>query len=264
MKAIKLVLIGTVLLLLVSCGGGEGASVNMVATYVAQTAAAGQAAPTEPPTNTPLPSDTPLPTDTPTEAATNTPEPTATVQIVTVSQLDSFLQSHGYTRSPFKGIGQYTDLRPGKTGYSYSSDNWMETIKVYDDGYVRIEVFNNEDSRAERMERKLKMLDELFPEAFMAELRAANEAYLATVGASVSGTANQIWPPPPQDFWKSLEGQYNVSSSTIGGYEVTFSLWFWQVKCPQGYICWFPSFGNQVFRGDTSFVFYDIALQIAP
>ena len=55
-----------------------------------------------------------------------------------------------------------------------------------------------------------------------------------------------------------------MSETTIGGYDVTFALWFWQIACPQGYICWFPSFGDTIFLGQSSFVFYDIELQIAP
>ena len=227
-------------------------------------------------TLTPVPTDTPIPTDTPTETPTptetltptetptETPEPTNTPQPVTVAQLDKVLRDFGYTRQPFKGIGTYTDLRPGQTGYSYSGDNWLEPVIVYEDGYVRFEVLNDLDSRASRMELKLEMLDELFPEEFMAELRQAHEAYLETVGRAVTGTATQLWPPPAQDRWKSLEGQYNVSNTTIGSYEVTFSLWFWQIECPQGHICWFPAFGNQIFLGQSSFVFYNIELWLAP
>lgn len=221
------------------------------------------------PTNTPVPPTDvppppPPPADTPVPEPTDPPPPTEPPPMVTVVQLDRLLRDNGYKRDTFKGIGNYTDLRPGELGFVYTGDNWMEPIKVYEDGYVRIEVFNDLDSRGERMERKLKMLDEIFPEDFMAELREAHEAYIATAGRSVSGTANEIWPPPAKDFWSSLEGQYNVESKTIGGYEVTFALWFWQIKCPDGYICWFPSFGDQVFLGESSFVFYNIEIQLAP
>ena len=245
---------------------------------IAETSTSDPIPPSPVPTDTltPVPTDTPIPTDTPTETPaptetlaptatpTETPEPTNTPQPVTVGQLVEILRDYGYTRQPFKGIGQYTDLRPGQTGYVYSGDNWLEPIKVYEDGYVRFEVLNNLDTRASRMELKLEMLDQLFPEEFMAELRQAQGAYLETVGRSVSGTAAQVWLPPAQDPWSSLEGQYNVSNTTIGAYEVTFSLWFWQIECPEGYICWFPSFGDQVFLGQSSFVFYNIELQIAP
>lgn len=222
------------------------------------------------PTQTPLPTDTPVPTNTPTETPTptdmptETPTPTSTPQPVTVSQLDGLLREYGYVRETFKGIGNYTNLRPGETGYVYIGDNWLEPVKLYEDGYVRFEVLNDVDSRADRMELKLEMLDEIFPEAFMAELRQAHTAYLETVGRSVSGAANQVWSPPPQDDWNSLEGQYNVSTTTIGAYDVTFSLWFWQIECPEGYICWFPAFGDQIFIGQSSFVFYNIELQIVP
>jgi hypothetical protein len=200
----------------------------------------------------------------PTETPTETPAPTETPQPVTVEQLEAVLREFGYTRQPFKGIGKYTDLRPGQTGYVYSGNNWLEPVKVYTDGYVRFEVLNDLTSRANAMEQKLEMLDELFSAEFMAELRQAHEAYLETAERSVSGTAAQLWPPPPKDFWSSVEGQYNVSNTTIGSYEVTFSLWFWQIECPEGYVCWFPSFGDMVFLGQSSFVFYNIELQIAP
>ncbi|HSQ16396.1 MAG TPA: hypothetical protein VLM83_01750 [Anaerolineales bacterium] len=216
------------------------------------------------PTETPVPTEVPTETPTPTEIPTETPTPTEIPQLVTVAQLEALLRDNGYTRQPFTGIGTYTDLRPGETGFSYTGDNWMEPVIVYEDGYVRFEVLNNLDTRASRMELKLEMLDELFPAEFMAELREAHEAYLETVGRGVTGTANELWPPPAQDFWSSTEGQYNVSNTTIGSYDVTFSLWFWQIECPTGYICWFPTFGNQVFLGQSSFVFYNIELWISP
>ncbi len=239
---------------------------------VADTATSEPVPPTPVPTDTltPVPTDTPVPTEAPTETPiptdtpTDTPVPTDTPQPVTIAQLQELLREHGYTRQPFKGIGSHTDLRPGQTGYVYTGDNWMEPVKVYEDGYVRFEVLNDLDSRANRMELKLEMLDELFPEAFMAELRQAHEDYLDTIGRSVSGQAEQLWPPPPQDFWRSLEGQYNVSNINIDSYEVTCSLWFWQIECPEGYVCWFPSFGNQVFLGQSSFVFYNLELWLAP
>lgn len=233
---------------------------------VTDTATSAPVPPTEPPlpTDTPVPTDTPAPTDTPTATPTEAPTPTSTPQPVTVAQLNVLLRDHGYTRESFKAIGNYTDLRPGQTGYVYSGERWLEPVIVYEDGYVRFQVLNDPGSRAERMELKLEMLDELFPEEFMAELRQAHEAYLKTVDRSVSGPANQVWSPPPQDDWRSLEGQYNVSKTTIGGYEVTFALWFWQIECPPDYICWFPAFGDQVFLGQSSFVWYNIELQLAP
>jgi len=222
--------------------------------------------PTNTLTPTPSPTATLTPTSTPTETPppTPTPSPTATLEPVTVAQLDAVLREYGYTRQPFKGIGTYTNLRPGETGYLYSGDNWIEPIIVYTDGYVRFEVLNDLDSRGGQMEKKLEMLDEIFPAEFMVELRQAHETYLETAPRSVSGDAAQVWPPPPKDFWSSLEGQYNVSNMTIGSYQVAFALWFWQIECPPGFICWFPAFGDLVFLGQSSFVFYNIEIYIAP
>lgn len=219
-----------------------------------------------PPSETPVPpTDTPLPpTDTPTPAPTDTPEATATPKRISVKEFEAMLQTAGYKREPFTGIGTYTDLRPGKEGYIYIKDNVYEPIKVYKDGYVRMEVLNDLSNRASHMENKFKTLDGLFPPEFMAELRKANDAYLETAGRSVSGDAAQSWPPAKQDRWKSFEGQYNVTNTTIGSTPVAFSLWFWQVACPAGYICWFSSFPGVAFTGQTSFVFYNVELNLAP
>jgi hypothetical protein len=176
------------------------------------------------------------------------------------------LRADGYSRDSFKGIGKYTDLRPGKTGYIYIKDNAFEPIKAYTDGYVRLEVLNDPDTRAGHMEQKLRLLDELFPAEFMAKLRRANDDYLQRLPHSpgIAGEANQLWAPPWSDPWDSLEGQYNVSDTTIGPYPVAFSLWFWQITCPEGYICWFPSFPSEIWMGQNSMVFYNIEFVIAP
>ena len=217
-------------------------------------------------TPSPIPTETPSPTPTiiPSSTPTETPSPTSTPELVTVAEFEAVLQDYGYSGSPFKGIGNYTDLRPGKTGYLYSADNVYEPIVVYTDGYVRLEVLNDPDTRASRMEEKLRMLDEIFPADFMAELRQANDAYLETAKRGVTGDPAQVWPRSASDFWSSLEAQFNVSNTTIGPYPVAFSLWFWQIECPEGYVCWFPTFAGEVFLGQTSFVFYNIEIYIAP
>lgn len=222
--------------------------------------------PSSTPTETLSPTPTLTPSSTPTETPSPTPppSPTSTSEPVTVADFEALLQNYGYSREPFKGIGNYTDLRPGKTGYVYSADNVYEPIVVYTDGYVRLEVLNDRSSRASHMEKKLEMLDEIFPAEFMAELRQANDTYLETAPKSVTGDPAQLWPPPKEDFWSSIEGQYNVSNTTIDSYPVAFSLWFWQIECPSGYICWFPTFAGQVFLGQSSFVFYNIEINIAP
>jgi hypothetical protein len=125
---------------------------------------------------------------------------------------------------------------------------------------------NDPKHRADDIEKKFKLLDTLFPADFMVGLRKANDAYLAklpnTVG--ISGDMYQSWGAPAKDFWKSIEAQYNYSGETIGSYPVAFSLWYWQITCPPGYICWIPSFPSEVFQGQNSITFYDIELTIAP
>lgn len=258
-------------LLAIACGGGTPAATEApdaaapAAPAATDTAAAPPTATAVPPTETPLPpTDTPEPTNTPEPTATHTPEPTATPSAITVAQFKKLLGDSGYVGQSFKGIGQYTVLRPGEIGNSYSFDNWLEPIIVYDDGYVRMMVLNDLDARETQMEKKLAMLDSLFPEDFMAALREAQTAFLASVGRAVSGPSANVWPPPAQDFWKSTEGQYNLSESTIGAHNVAFSLWFWQIECPEGYICWFPAFGDTIFVGQSSFTFYTIEIYLAP
>jgi hypothetical protein len=211
-------------------------------------------------TETPVPTDTPSPTVTPSPTLTSTPTPNP----VTIAQLRVALQIAGYSCHPFTGINDTTILRPGEDGYSCSKENVYETIKYYTDGYVRLEVLNDPDTRVERMELKFRLLDELFPADFMAALRQANAAYAETAPRSVSGDAVNLWPPPSNDWWNSIEGQYNVSSTTIGTSPVSFSLWFWQITCPDGYICWLTNFPGEVFIGQNSLVFYDIELNLAP
>jgi hypothetical protein len=277
-----------------SCSFQSSASPTPVVIVITATSRPFLARPTstEAPTNTPLPTptvipspiptDTPLPTPTviPSPIPTNTPLPTPTVvpsstptetplptqKPVTFAEFDRLLRDNGYSRDTFKAIGKYSDLRPGKTGYVYISSNVWAPIKAYTDGYVRLEVVNDPKHRAEDMEKKFKMLDDLFPADFMTELRKANDAYLESLPNSVgiSGELYKSWPAPAKDFWNSFEAQYNVSNETFGPYPVGFSLWYWQIECPPGYICWIPSFPSEVFRGQNSITFYDIEITIAP
>jgi len=228
--------------------------------------------PTETPLPTPTPTETALPTNTPTSTPTETPLPTKTdtpvptQKPVTFGEFDALLRDHGYTRRPFTGIGKYTNLRPGKTGYQYISSNVWEPVIAYTDGFVRMQVVNDPKHRADAMAKKFQMLDALFPADFMTEFRKANDDYLSklpdTVG--ISGDLYQSWPPPKNDFWKSTEAQYNYSSETIGAYPVAFSVWYWQITCPEGYICWIPSFPSEVFQGQNAIIFYNVELTIAP
>ena len=216
------------------------------------------------PSFTPTLTPSPSPTLTPSPAPTLTPSLTPTLEPVTVAEFESALLGDGYTRQAFKGIGNYTDLRPGIKGYIYTKDNVYEPIKVYADGYVRLEVLNDPSVRASRMERKLRLLDQIFPAEFMVELRKANDAYLKSALRSVYGDPAQLWSPSKNDFWRSIEGQYNVSNTTIVSYPVVFSLWFWQITCPEGYVCWLKSFPGEIFIGQNSLVFYDIEINISP
>ncbi len=232
------------------------------------------AVPSSTPTETPspTPTQTPIPTDTPTSTPTDTPLPTKTdtpvptEEPVTFDEFNALLRNNGYSRISFTGIGKYTNLRPGKEGYEYISTNVWAPIIAYTDGFVRLEVVNDPKHRADDMETKFKLMDTLFPKDFMTALRKANDEYISKLPNTpgISGDLYKSWPAPANDFWRSIEAQYNYSGQTIGAYSVGFSLWYWQITCPAGYICWIPSFPSEVFRGQNALTFYNIEFTLAP
>jgi hypothetical protein len=228
--------------------------VSVVLLFIAMACSFGgvAATPTPQPTQTPLPTDTVVPptaTPTSTPKPTNTPEPTEAPK-VTLKQFERALQDAGYT--PFR----FSD----GSGAIWTLDNVFENTYTSSDGQVRMTVLNSVKSRLSHMEVKFTIMDELFPSDFMAQLREANEAYAATVGAGVTGKATQTYGPNPGDFWKYQSAYYNVSEQTIGAYKIRFALFFQQWTCPPEYICTFPSFGNREFSGQASFVFYEVVV----
>jgi hypothetical protein len=194
-------------------------------------------------TNTATPTDTPMPT--------NTPTPTE-IPKVTLGQFEQALKDAGYTSREFSG---------GKV-LSWSLDSPFENTYTYSEGRVEMDVFNRLNSRLGQIEKKFAVMDGLFPPDFMAQLREANKAYAATVGAGVTGDPVNPYGPDPGDIMKFKYAYYNVSNQTIGSYKVRFALFFEQWTCPSGYICTFPSFGNHQFQGQASFVFYEVTLWI--
>ena len=253
-------------LVLVSTACGLGAS-SQTPIVVVVTATSQPVIATPIPANTPTKIPSPTQAPPPTLASTPTQVPSPTPVPVTVSQFEDALIKNGYNRQPYGGdSGNTADvtLRPGITGYMYTKENVYEPIIVYADGYVRLEVLDDKKAttRADHMELKLKVLDKIFPADFMTELRKANDAYNQAANWYVTGKPAQSW--QFTDFWKTQEGQYNVSNTTIGSTPVAFSLWFWQIDCPDGYFCWMNNFAGQEFEGQTSFIFYNIELNIAP
>lgn len=206
-------------------------------------------------TTTPQPNlASPMPTYT--FYPTTPPQPTQVP--ITVLDIEKALKNDGYTRAPFD------DPKYGK-GFGWTKDNPYEQVITWDDGYFRLEVLDvsSPTTRSKHMEEKFKVLDTLFPPEFMTELRQKNDAYNQSVGPSVSGDPAQLF--PSNDEWHDIWGQYNVSSTNIGSYPVTFALWFWQMTCPPQYTyCFMSDFPGQEFTGETSFVFYSIEFQISP
>jgi hypothetical protein len=209
--------------------------------------------PTPLPTNTspPLPTDTAIP-PTSTPKPTNTPRPTAMPK-VKIGQFEQALKRSGYSQFLF----------PDGSGSAWTLDNVFENTYTLKSGVVEMEVLNSLKSRLEHMEKKLTIMDGLFPADFMTQLREENGAFADTVGAGVTGKPVDSYGPNPGDFWQFQSAYYNVLKKTIGAYDVQFSLFFEQWTCPPEYICTFPSFGNQQFTGQASFVFYDLMLELA-
>jgi hypothetical protein len=204
------------------------------------------------PTDTPQPTKTPSPTIKPSP----TPVPFPTEGPIPIIEFERLLHDSGYKRFPF------TD-DDGQAGYHWIKDNAYEQITTWEDGTVRLEVLDDKSAavRSEHMDRKFRVLDLIFSDAFMTELRRKNEAYNRTVGPSVSGKPDTMYPPPPGDIWAPVLGEYNASDTKIGNVPVRFSLWWWQVSCPpRAQYCYFIDFPGVEFVGDASLVFYSIQI----
>ncbi|MBN1439612.1 MAG: hypothetical protein JW929_09405 [Anaerolineales bacterium] len=213
----------------------------------------------EPPTPTPQPTATAEPSATATAVPptstprpTNTPMPTAEPK-VTVGEFEEALEDAGYTAHPSPDGGSTT----------WVMDNWLELTVTSASGSVSMQVLNNVSTRLDHMEKKFAVMDGLFAADFMAEFRAANEAYAETVGAGVTGQPVEKYGPDPGDFLQFQYAYYNVSEQEIDAYWVRFSLLYMQFTCPEGYSCSIPYFGNIEFAGQASFTFYEVILFLA-
>lgn len=210
-------------------------------------------------TSTPLPTSTAAPTNTPTPTKVLPPTavPAPTQPPITLAAVESALTDAGYARGPFY------DER-GESSFAWTLDNPYEQFITWSNGTIRLEVLNQKSTRLDRMERKLKVLDQVFPVAFMTKLRQENDGYHASAGSSVSGKPDMLFPPLPDDPWNSIWGQYNTKTVAIGPYDVTFALWFFQITCPPQYsYCYMTNFPGQEFSGDSSFVFYTIEIPLS-
>lgn len=196
------------------------------------------------PTNTPLPTNTPQPTNTPIPP----PEP------ISITEIEDALRADGHRRNP--GITE-----EGLSAFTWVKENPYQNITTFEDGAIEIQVLHDkiQDVRDKAVERKFKVLDRVFPESFMSRLRNENLEYSNNVPTSVSGDPDQSF--PYGDDWNTVWAQYYAETVTIEGYTVTFSLWWWQSTCREGYICWYTDFPGLEFTGDSSFIFYTIYLE---
>lgn len=209
-----------------------------------------------PPSATEAATVTPPPTNTPRPTATHTPRPTPvpTWEPVAISELEAAFAEAGYRRFPFV-------TEDGTSGFTWVKDNAYEQVTTWEDGTIKLEILNDaaRSKRAERMDRKLVILDTVLPRGFMVELRRAHEEYNQSVGRSVTGEANQI--QPYNDEFQTVWAEYNATDIELGNYGVRISLWWWQSTCPGKYLyCYYGDFPGLEFTGDSSFVFYTILI----
>ncbi len=212
-----------------------------------------------PATATPIPTDTPPPpTNTPVPSATPTETPTSvpTLTPVSIAEIEAALGDHGYRRFP-------TTSADGLKGFTWIKGNAYEQIETWENGTVRLEVLHDRSAavRRDHVEEKLVVLEQVFPAEFMTALREEHERYNREVGPSISGDPAQLH--NYGDEWKTVLGEYNVDQVKIQGYDVRFSLWWWQSTCPPQYLyCYYEGFPGLEFTGDSSFVFH--SMEISP
>ena len=204
------------------------------------------------PTNTPVPTNTPIPSNTPRPIPTAAPtwEPAA------IADIEAALGKAGYRRFPFA-------TNDGVTGCNWIRDHPYERVTTWADGYVELRVLHDSSasSRAENLERHLAILDPVLPPGFMEELRQEHATYNRSVEPSVTGDPDQI--DAYGDEWQTVWGQYNLSESSIGGYYVWLSLWWFQSTCPSSAdFCYYEDFPGLEFTGDSSFVFHTVMIAL--
>ena len=112
------------------------------------------------------------------------------------------------------------------------------------------------------MEHKLDALDSVFPAGFMSELREKHSDYNQAVALSASGEPDEVY--AYNDEWNTVWAEYYAAENYIGGYQVRFSLWWWQCTCPpQAFFCYYSGLPGLEFIGDSSLVFYTIMIRLS-
>jgi hypothetical protein len=249
----------TVVILLSACSANQSAI---------QTAVAGTEA-VAPKPQLPVATDTPipLPTNTPAPLTTNTPLPSPTDTPVpptqapiTIAMVEKALLDNGFTRFPSSSV-----IRPGKSSFIYLKGNPYNQVEVWADGLLTIDLLSNKDAaiRAQSMEDKFLVLDQVFPKEFMTTLRLEFDKYNKASTGMISGKPAKTW--VTGNYWQEVYARYSVSDVTIGSLPIEFSLFFWQMTCPPNSLyCWMSDFPGEVFYGENSYTFEDMEIMLTP
>lgn len=205
-----------------------------------------------PPTQQPAATSTPLP-PTPTFLPTNTPRPH--FEPVPIGDVEDALHDSGYRRFPFNNSD-------GVSGYTWIKESSYEQTTTWETGAFELQVLHDKSAnvRTDHMDRKFEAVEAAFSAEFMTELQAEFNAYNQGVRADVSGEPDQV--QSLGGDWKDVWAQYFVEERTIQGYQITFSVWWWQTTCPPQYLyCYFDQFPGLEFTGDSSFKFLTIHME---
>ena len=198
-----------------------------------------------PPTDTPAPTITPLPT--------STPKPSWTP--VAIGEIEQALRDAGYRRYPWT-------TEDGLDAFDWIKESGYEQVTTWEDGSFEMQVLHDDSPivRLEQMEKKFKVLDRVLTVDFMDQLRQENRLYNQSVRSSVAGTPDERYAYGGE--WQTVWAEYYTEKTTIGGYEVWFSVWWWQSTCPVQYsYCYYDDFPGLEFSGDSSFTFYTIYVE---
>lgn len=261
MKIQWMISIVVIALITLACGT---TSTNAVQTAVAQTQAAAstQAAAQVQPIATETTAALSIPAIPPTPTKTPVPTlvPTPTSVVVSVEMLTNALVNSGYSNNPIEDQA----LHRGVSASMFYKANPYNQVILYDDGFLRLQALTNTDPavRTSEMEAHFEVLDQLYPESFMSDLRAAFETYNSSSTGRISGNAVKTW--ALGDEWSNVYAKYQESITTVGAIPVSQYLWFWQISCPEGYICWMTDFPGEVFLGDNSYTFLELQFSITP
>jgi hypothetical protein len=210
-------------------------------------------------TATPVPSTaTPILTITPNPTATNIPSPTPspepTIPPISIGDFEAALREHGYSRYPFEN--------DETTGFTWINESVYEQVTTWDFGGFELQVLHDDSSnvRSNHMERKFDVMDDVFPTGFMSELRSEFESYNQRVRNDTSGEPDDVNAYGGE--WQEVWAQYYFEETSVQGYQVSFSVWWWQSTCPDKYLyCFYYNFPGLEFTGDSSFKFLTIYIE---